>query len=437
MQISDFSTNKLFVLIKQPNDVRDFTDNPSGKNSYRTAADASGVLVFLEPIHRIYTHGSYYGVSSEDWTELVNTVNGLDKAVTSVIESLGTLETTVANHGKDIVAIGNLPYTDENDQQVAGTGWLNDIATQISLINTKIEALDPNGEIGDIETAISDAVDSKLTTALADYVKLSDYNAAMAAKVEKSEFNTFTTSTTNKLNELEGQQSTNTNAITALQQAVSAVPKFGIKIVDALPKLHPTTTQEGVEIEDTSAWNIYDEKSNPNGFQTTVIYLIRRDSSAESGDKEIFTEYICVEDTSSTSNKYSWEKLGSQFFTINNYYTSEQVNKAIEDAIKTAVGTALEDGDIAEGSNWYTTLKSGIQTNKDNIAANQSAIQELQNFIYTLDENQQKVLNFTGEDIKTTATGSTTIAEDIASLNQRIEWQIIDSSENPEEQTEP
>ena len=82
---------------------------------------------------------------------------------------------------------------------------------------------------------------------------------------------------------------------------VSEIPKFAIKVVDSLPI---------------------------TGISTTTIYLLRNVDEAQN----LYTEYIYVDG--------AWEELGAQTVDLSDYDTSEQVDQKIEDAISSIV-----DGD--------------------------------------------------------------------------------------------
>lgn len=428
MNVSDFSNEKLFVLIKTWADANAFTSNPLGTNEYRTAANNSGVLVFIEPLKKIYARGSYYGIGSEEWQEYANKVDALNTAVTEMLGSLASLQSAVATNTTNI---GHLPYEYEDEEthetiQVPGAGLINDVAEltgRVTELENAIEDLSPEGK------TLVEMIEDTVTEKMGDYVTLEDFNNALADKADKAEFDSFVTEVTSTLETLEGNVSTNTEAINSLTQIVSGIPKFGIKIVPSLPSAKIPDGQGGEK------WNIYDENTNPDGISLTTIYLVKRDAQSDQAQDEVFTEYIFVEQTGQNNvNTYAWEKLGSQFFQINNYYTIDEMNDAIKDAIEEAVGDALTDPDIEEGSNWYAALKAqikenadNIETNAGNITDNANAITALQNLLYTIDENQNKIWKFTGEDILTHPNGESTIAQDIDSLYGKIQWQIIEN----------
>ena len=438
LQISDFDGSKIYVLIKQAADVITFLTNAEGTstNDYKTAANTNGVIVFLEPVGRIWAKNGLYGIGSDQFSELETLVQTLDTAVDELTTSLGTLEQQVSTNTDNI---GNLPDTSDPENPIEGSGLLGDVyelLADVAELQDRINDLDPDGNLGNLEEAIAAAVDAKI--AEADLVNTTALNTALADKADDAEFQQFKDDVVDRLDDVEELAGTNSQAITVLQNVVSGIPKFSIEILPGttLPPTHILDEND----QPTADWNIYDEQTNPNGIKLHTIYLMRRTS--EQDTNEIFTEYIFVHD----GNEYKWEKLGSQYFTINNYYTSEEVNEAIQEAIENAVGDALGDDDIAEGSTWYQTLKDAIQQNADDIAANagdiatnasdiatnasdiaalQTNLTNLTNLLYSLDENQQRVWNFTGDDILTHAGGTTTIGEDIDTLYNKIDWNVI------------
>lgn len=86
-----------------------------------------------------------------------------------------------------------------------------------------------------------------------------------------------------------------------VDEKVSEIPKFAIRVVDSLP-----TTQ----------------------ISTTTIYLLRHIDEAQN----LYTEYIYVDG--------AWEELGAQTVDLSDYYTSEQVDEKINEAINSII-----DGD--------------------------------------------------------------------------------------------
>lgn len=98
--------------------------------------------------------------------------------------------------------------------------------------------------------------------------------------------------------------------VTDLESKISAIPKFAIEVVEALP-----TT----------------------GISTTTIYLLKT-STTETGN--LYTEYIYV--------GTAWESLGTQTLDLSGYVTTAALNTALASYAKTAdvtaaISTALAD----------------------------------------------------------------------------------------------
>ena len=103
--------------------------------------------------------------------------------------------------------------------------------------------------------------------------------------------------------------------VSDLENKISAIPKFKISVVDALPT------------EDIG---------------DTTIYLVKT-STTESGN--LFTEYIYVDS--------NWEKLGAQTLNLAGYATEDYVDAKVEDLVdedrvKELISDALSDGITAE-----------------------------------------------------------------------------------------
>lgn len=112
---------------------------------------------------------------------------------------------------------------------------------------------------------------------------------------------------------------------TEVDNLISAIPKFAIKVVDALP-----TTD----------------------ISTTTVYLLRT-SETETGN--LYTEYIYVEVSTGT---YQWEELGTQTIDLSDYVTTEDLNTTLAGYVTT---TALAT-ELAKYTD--TTTLSGLLNNK-------------------------------------------------------------------------
>ena len=111
----------------------------------------------------------------------------------------------------------------------------------------------------------------------------------------------------------------------AVEELISNLPKFSIEVVDTLPT---------------------------KDISNTVIYLVKpTPESAEEGN--LYEEFIYVNS--------AWEKLGTQKLDLSGYYTSDQVDDAIETALSDYVKKNGTDRLITE------TEATQIQTNKSSI----------------------------------------------------------------------
>ena len=97
--------------------------------------------------------------------------------------------------------------------------------------------------------------------------------------------------------------------VDALNAAISAIPKFSIKVVNSLPY---------------------------EGISTTTVYLLKT-SSTESGN--LYTEYIYVEG--------AWETLGTQTLDLSAYATKEYVTAAIADFVTASQVNAIIESALA------------------------------------------------------------------------------------------
>lgn len=98
--------------------------------------------------------------------------------------------------------------------------------------------------------------------------------------------------------------------VTDLESKISAIPKFAIEVVEALP-----TT----------------------GISTTTIYLLKT-STTETGN--LYTEYIYV--------GTAWESLGTQTLDLSGYVTTAALNTALVSYAKTADVTAAISAALAD-----------------------------------------------------------------------------------------
>ena len=102
-------------------------------------------------------------------------------------------------------------------------------------------------------------------------------------------------------------------AIEGVLNTLSGIPKFTVAVVDALPE---------------------------SDISPATIYLVK---NTDASTNNLYVEYLYVE---KTANEWVWEKLGEQTLDIDNYYTKEDVEGLINNAIsslasKTYVGEAI------------------------------------------------------------------------------------------------
>ena len=121
-----------------------------------------------------------------------------------------------------------------------------------------------------------------------------------------------------------GTKSTSTYSAEEIDQMISTIPKFDIKIVASLPT--------GLDIS------------------TTTIYLV---AATTTGTNNIYTEYVYVNN--------GWEKLGEQTLaiTVDNALSSSSTNPVQNSAIYTAVHATKP---VSEGGTGATDA-SGARTN--------------------------------------------------------------------------
>ena len=210
-------------------------------------------------------------------------------------------------------------------------------------------------------------------------------------------------------NDISGIQS----SINTINQTITGIPKFGTKVVDSLPE---------------------------TDIREDIIYLVRTTDAnnqpiGDANDKELYTEYIYVNKGTTQNPNYDWEKLGRQYFNIDNYLDEDQI-KAITDPLVEYIDS------IKNTINAQTATQ--VEQNADDIEALQNDLTELQNLIAILIDSNG-VFQLTGKDIKTSDDdNSNTIYTDISSLQTsvnelatRISWYVVDESSQQNNNEEP
>lgn len=118
--------------------------------------------------------------------------------------------------------------------------------------------------------------------------------------------------------------------ITDINEKVGKIPLFKIIVVDALP-----------ELRDASI---------------STVYLLRNSAGNNNGStsnvNNLFTEYICVEETVSDGVERKWEKLGEQTLNIGNFVTKDELQNELnltlasyakKTDVESAIATAKQD----------------------------------------------------------------------------------------------
>ena len=249
----------------------------------------------------------------------LSTTTGEDMDLEQVITQLTTL-TAEVNKKADAEALNNYYTSSQADAK-----FMTDVTVDgTSVVSGGIATIDLSGKVNvsDYNTykqGVQDALDAKLATdtfntTIADYAKtadvvaLSDYNtkmgeldAAIALKASQDSVDALTSKV--------GDAATDSAAATgiykviadveaALKSDITAIPKFAIVVVDALPETGDAAT----------------------------VYLVKEKENA--GD--LYTEYIFVNG--------AWENLGKQTVDFSAYSTTAEMNTAIADSLSEAKG---------------------------------------------------------------------------------------------------
>ena len=481
MTLEDFQSfinGKYFVELTSQDAVSSFTRiNNQESEAIRSIATSSGVLVFLKTINKIFARGTYYGASDE----LVAKVNELYTTIQSMGTPLANLAGLVATNQSNIAKLVTLIGTSELPEET------NNILTRISNLETEISRLTGGTSLSDaVDQMVDNRLDTVLNSRISDYLttneyvtqddldaleqtigsSISDLENALSEKAAQTDFGALVkligagnidsanwghnnTSVVTVVNNLLGTTQTLTTDVSNLRTTISGIPKFEISVVDTLPTITPT---------------------DHGTASLSTIYLVlspqdEQEASEVVGEtsKEMYTEYICInENAGKTGNNpatgepwqssYKWEKLGRQAFKMSQYLTEEQITNitdALSDTLESLIADVLGDNN----EEITTPIINQIETINTTITTIQGQITTIQSTLDSLIQNG--VLQFTGEDIKTTAAGNTTIATDISSLQTNIStlqnskldsnamsWVIINEnitnvSQEPEPEPEP
>ena len=217
------------------------------------------------------------------------------------------------------------PETDADIVKVTAEGiQATDVKGALEELNANIAAITGGGVVtgvkGDAETAyrLGQVNITKANIGLGNVDNTSDANkpistatqTALDLKADLTAIANFITKSVNDLTyyynktEIDGK-------ITTINNNISAIPKFAIKVVENLPT---------------------------SNISPTTIY-IKKTSTTETGN--LYTEYIYVNDV--------WEELGTQTLDLSGYTTTEALNTALAKYTKTAnLATIATSGKLAD-----------------------------------------------------------------------------------------
>lgn len=437
--------DKFFVELTTSEAVLAFTDLSSETSAQiRSAAQTAGVLVFLKTINKIWAKGVYYGISEADVTTMTSKITALETAVQSIGTPLSGLAALAQQNSTNITNLQSLIGANELAEGASN------ILARITSIESELSAMSGGTSLSQ---AVSDMVDARLSSVLdgqiQDYLDDNDYvtdsdltsirtaitnaQSDIAQKAAQSDFSALVAligagSLTDQnwthnpktlitvVNEINNTTQTLTQDVSSLSSAVSGIPKFEIKVVSSIP-----TITNGQLPQDVSLTTVYLVPS-PSDEQDPI-------PSGETTSQEMYTEYICININAGRVDAndqplapyYKWEKLGRQAFKMTNYFDKTEINAIksdLEDSIAALVqqiGAAGNSSIASQISALDTRLSALDNSTTGTVTLLSNAVSALQTSMNLLIDANGNLL-FTGEDIKTTAAGNTTIAADIASL---------------------
>ena len=229
-------------------------------------------------------------------------------------------DTGLFKFGNGTSQFKDLPYAN-NYQNVTKLSDLEDDAThrlvtdtEKAAWNAKVDQTTYNSKVQELETSIGEKVAQS-----AYDEKVADLESSIAGKVAQSAYDTkigeidaqLATFITKAVDDLENYYNKTAidGKVTDLENKISAVPKFDIKVVDALPT---------------------------SDISYTTIYLVK----AAKGDTEnLYVEYIRIKGEAGAAD--SWEKLGEQKVDLSGYLTTEAFNAAIAEYVKSSELAAI------------------------------------------------------------------------------------------------
>lgn len=236
----------------------------------------------------------------------------------------------ITDDGGDVIAVNYVDLT--NKPQINGvtlTG--NKTGSDLGLVNAEIgKGLSSNDYTANEKSKLAGIASG----AQANVIEAITVNGVAQTVTNKTVALTVMTNAVNDLVNYYKKTETYTQA--EVNALVGAIPKFAIKVVDALP-----TTN----------------------ISTTTVYLLRT-STTETGN--LYTEYIYAEVSTGT---YQWEMLGTQTLDLSDYITTSDLNTALADYTTTAnlaaVATSGSYADLSNTPTLGTAAAKNVPTSGD------------------------------------------------------------------------
>ena len=248
------------------------------------------------------------------------TKNVKDEFITIAVTDQGTTTYSWEQIGSTTVDLSGYSTTEQMNTAIStaiATALANYYTKSQTMTSAEIEAaisaaLLTYSTTSEMNTAISNAIN----TALASYSTTTQMTAAIAAAIAnyytKAEVDAlianFITKSVNDLVNYYLKSDTYTKA--EVQQLIDAVKQFTYQSVAELPTASADTMNK--------------------------IYLV---PSTNPETKNVKDEYITIAMTDQGTTTYSWEQIGSTTVDLSGYYTSQQTDAAISNALNTALAS--------------------------------------------------------------------------------------------------
>ena len=248
------------------------------------------------------------------------TKNVKDEFITIATTDQGTTTYSWEQIGTTTVDLSGYSTTEQMNAAIA-----NAIATALANYYTKAQTMTS----AEIETAISTALASYSTTTQMNTAITSAINSALASYSTTEQMNTAITTAianyytkaevdalianfiTKSVNDLVNYYlKSDTYTKSEVQQLIDAVKQFTYVSVAELPTASADTMNK--------------------------IYLV---PSTNPETKNVKDEYITIAITDQGTTTYSWEQIGSTTVDLSGYYTSQQTDAAISNALNTALAS--------------------------------------------------------------------------------------------------